>query len=386
MYLNYRDVRSLKMRKTKLTTELHQLQQEYSTLKLQIFNLSNQRSKYTFDCQDELDALAEEERELCQYFDTTSDALCQSYAQKDREVNQAIKEKQQRIEEIKQKLALLQRSEEGKRNQIDHNFQKIKVEFQEMQDFFFNFKQEMLGKMYKLRASVNKLIQIKKDRATEKLNNAQEKINKLSAEKKQYLDSKNEKLQRLSLQSFVEFHFEYDDSEMRDQVKNIARQCNAVLNKAHQFSIKLNPLMQKFDFLERRINELIEKVNQTKIKISENQSQNSLNNWESFIFNLLRIKRFKKAIDDYTDYLIQTNEELEKKLRNEEENADQKVPGTNMTLFELRQEILKLSRQISEEINEYDKQLKLIEKEHHEYADRADKEIKELEAKVASTK
>ena len=386
MYLNYRDVRSLKMRKTKLTTELHQLQQEYSTLKLQIFNLSNQRSKYTFDCQDELDALAEEERELCQYFDTTSDALCQSYAQKDHEVNQAIKEKQQRIEEIKQKLALLQRSEEGKRNQIDHNFQKIKVEFQEMQDFFFNFKQEMLGKMYKLRASVNKLIQIKKDRATEKLNNAQEKINKLSAEKKQYLDSKNEKLQRLSLQSFVEFHFEYDDSEMRDQVKNIARQCNAVLNKAHQFSIKLNPLMQKFDFLERRINELIEKVNQTKIKISENQSQNSLNNWESLIFNLLRIKRFKKAIDDYTDYLIQTNEELEKKLRNEEENADQKVPGTNMTLFELRQEILKLSRQISEEINEYDKQLKLIEKEHHEYADRADKEIKELEAKVASTK
>ncbi|OHT15959.1 hypothetical protein TRFO_13647 [Tritrichomonas foetus] len=385
-HLSFRDIRELQLKQNKLLAELNKVNALYTKTQIEAFRVFNQTKNFECKVGEEYDELKLLEQQICEYLQCEPENMTEAYLKELHELNLNEKQKKEQLEKLKAALRTLDRDTENKSQiTILGTFEQLKNQFVLLKDFYSNFKLEASRKIGVFKQAANKLIAMKKEKSLNKLNHFQDQVNQLEGQKKALTDNYNQKISRLSFEHFEDASLEFDQSKLQEMIQKYVETCQNFLNKQ---SIEIEhcivSINVKFDDLGIKINNLFEKVKSYQKVVTEKKSNVVINNWGTLAYTLLKLERYSTAIDDFTNELNETEKELNAKLTHEKEFVEQKVPGTNMTILELRKEIVRLTRELSTETQQKHDELTSIEKEHQTFSKESAQMIHDLEVETNS--
>lgn len=328
-----------------------------------------------------------EEAELLQLYNKKSGDITQLY-HKVRKVH--LNEKKSTlnmIKSIQSKLDLVkcqsaEEEKEGKEN-LKSQFNKMKDELQKIREMNIGFKVVILENLANAHTTCAKLIEAKKKKADQIIEEKNATLENLKQQKNSILERHENQMSLCSLNINVESNDVNPPSDsLQNAISPIVEAGKQFLQKIHQYSCNLKPLLDKLNILERRIEQIKEKVDACIDKFKEINAVIVSKNFASQVKGYLRFKRMQWAMSEYQTDLLADKDEVLKRLEEEYEIVNRKIPGTDITVLEMRRQIAQLSKEISAETIQKNDILRNLETEYNEFVKASDDEIRQLESQI----
>ena len=305
-------------------------------------------------------------------------------------LNNAEKASQDQLDRLKKAMALLSNQQEAlekektrRRITLVNSLISLKSQFEDIKSIFESFYQQLLDQLNQFKTVTLNTIQEKIDHDKSKLNALQDQINDLKTQKNAIIAARQERLSKLSFQRIDDqtVDYVYEDSKLREMVRNYAVEIltlyqNRMSEFEGNFTLNLN---SQFDAFNQLIDQKIQKFDQIKQERKERLSRTCIHNWAVFAKALVKYSRLQLSFKELNAELEQEDSELTAELERERKLINEVIPGTNLTVLDLRKEIVELTHQLSEINQQKAAELNSIEKEHETFKLNSQKEKLELQ-------
>lgn len=308
------------------------------------------------------------------------------------ELIQEEKAKKALLDRLNKKLLLVRKQNDSLANEkhtkmvsIDKSFKKLKEQIKEIHDNFSNFTIDIKTKINASKQRVINLINDKKNKSQASIDKLDSILDQLQNNKNSIINTKNDLISRLSSQLIQDFHYEYKDDKLKEIISRAAAEVLKRFDerlKSGRFNQLNDEISQKINNLNSRIGLLIQKINKCREERAKRVSAAMCHNWAIMTQYLMKSGSYQQALDEYICELQAEDDEITKQLNAELEIVNRKVPGTNLTILELRKEIVELTAKLSNLTITKTDQLKNLQREHEELRDSSQKTIEELEKQL----
>ena len=375
--------RARQVRIAQLEKELKETTRILTGIEAKSFRVFNRPIQYPPSSIREFEGLVEEEKALISYYGKTEGDVNQLFNQKMKRVKMEKARKERELRELRSRLELIERTDEqsAKRHQktIEDRFKIFRGEFEKLKNFYVSFELDIKNKIQLARKAALELIAKKNEEALKRLNEAKQTENEVRAKRDALVNRKEEIVAKLKICPGEPWTHVPSDEKLREEVRKVVDTCEQCKAKAMNFVYKMEPLNTKIDQLEKKLAELLEKVEKVKQAKKEEKSREVSKNWAVMASNALKISRCKGALEESIAEAKEAHDQVKSQLQQELEAANEVVPGTNWTVMQLRQEIVRLTREISAETKKNNEILTAIQTEHKELEEQSLRTIRELE-------
>ena len=381
MMMSEERARQLKI--AELEKELKETSRILVGIEAKSFRVFNRPIPYPPSAIKEFEALVEEEKALISYYGKTEGDVNQLFNQKMKRVKMEKLRKERELKELRSRLELIERSDEqtAKRHQktIEDRFKIFRGEFDKLKNFYVSFELDIRNKIKLARQAALELIEKKKQEGLKRLEEAKQIENEARAKRDALASRKDEIAAKLKICPGEPWTHVPSDEKLKEEVRKVVATCEQCKAKAMNFTYEMGPLNTKIGELEKRLAVLIGKVERM-MQVKKDQKSEALSkNWAVMASNALRISRCQGALKESIAEAKEAHTEVKTQLQKELEAANQVVPGTNWTVMQLRQEIVRLTREIAAETKKNIETLSAIEEEHKELERTSMETIQKLE-------
>lgn len=326
--------------------------------------------------------------------DNSSKQFSQAYHARMQVLIKEENEKRALLDRLNKKLLLLKKQNDDLVNEknmrvitIDKSFTSLKNKVKELHDCFTDFNNNIKSKIELSKKLVSKIIATKTNKAQTRISKLNEMINQLQEQKNSLVNAKKEKISRLSLQKNDDqsYSYAYEGAKVKKVISQAGMEIQELFESRFKSS-KINSINEniskKIDQLNNRISQLTEKVNSIEGKRKQQRSLILCKNWGTLTSSLLKYDFINKALDEYIQELKEEDDDILGQLNKELEIVNGKIPGTNLTILELRKEIVDLTEKLSVLSTSKTDELTLLRNEYEELRKTSQKQIEELEEKL----
>lgn len=405
----------VQLQKKKLENQLEQLDRDILQAKGALFQLLNKSTPSIPTISPYVERQIAEYDKLCNYFHLdpnvfpskeqtpkspkstvqpqSAPTIISEFRKQLNSLNNAEKSRQDQLDRLKKAMALLSNQQEAlekekTRRQITlvNSLISLKSQFEDIKSIFESFYQHLLDQLNQFKTVTLNTIHEKIDHDKSKLNALQDQINDLETQKNAIIAAKQERLSKLSFQRIDDqtIEYVYEDSKLREMVRNYAVEIlslyqNRMSEFEGNFTLNLNSQFHAFNQL---IDQKILKFDQIKQERKERLSRTCIHNWAVLAKALVKYSRIQLSFKELNHELKQEDSELTAQLDRERKLVHEVIPGTNLTVLDLRKEIVDLTHQLSEINQRKAAELNSIEKEHETFKRNSQKEIEKLEVQI----
>lgn len=320
--------------------------------------------------------------------------IVDSYYNKMQSFHQEENRKREELAKLNQRLLVLQKENDNLANEkhsktvtIEKSFNSLKSQLNSIRDYFSNFTSDVQSKINMAKKMVAKVISEKRKRSQSQINILDKKIDDLQAQKNGIIQQKKDKLSRLSFQSIEDqsVDYSYSNEKLRSVILQSAKEVQSKFEerlKTSPMNEKINLIFGKIDISTNQLDLINQKINLLREKRAKSLSETIIHNWGVLTYTLLKLGRYQHAIDEYYEEVKKQDEEVLNLLKSESDLVNAKVPGTNLTILELRKEVIRLTNELKELTKTKTAELKALENEHTKLKEESQKVIEQLEAQL----
>lgn len=317
-----------------------------------------------------------QEKELLAYYKTESGDINECFDEKLRQFHQEQKRRQRILKSFEAKFDVIGHAK-GKevmkyRESLKDKFNLFRAEFETLKNFFMEFKVEVLSKLHQAHTVAIEIIKCKEEEALRVLSEEKKRLSRGEARKEKLLAARARRIASLSFQSADTWTYLPSDDKVQESVSQVVSLMKQWQSRVLEFECN-KVLDAGIENIESRLNALIAKLQRIEDMESQRHNMFISKRWSVMSYNLLKFSRCSSAINEAIEEASARESELQAQLEKEMKTANQIVPGTDVTVAQLRQEIIRLSRELSEETAKSEKRLKSIEAEHQKLREEADR-------------
>lgn len=384
----------------------------YYATEMECFRFFEQSRQIHVSNNAELEALLEEKKEILQYYNVSdvNANLVRLFSNNMNGMKNEENEKLKRLNDLKNTLSVLEREAEEEKNRrkkprqitIYGSITQLRDQLEKLRQFYENIKIETIKSIHRMKAITRKLIEKKKEEAQKQIQMIQKDIDELNEKKQWYLNIPNYVKEHSHIQLMTDsentFTIEPNFSKINQVTKEAQNKLQDVFEKhknnffapsSQFYTQNYQPIFDKLTAIEAVINRIISKIqsksdsfNNFKKEIS---SKSAIYHWLLLYKKLVIKTRVTKAINERQAELDEEQKLVSAELQRQRKIANEIVPGTNKTVLQLRKEIMKLSKQVSDEKAKMSSDLLRVQQEYKEYAEFSRQQIENLEKETNVT-
>lgn len=343
----------------------------------------------------QFEALQKQVQELRDYYGSSNRTqnLSQLFREKMNKKLSEENQKQEKLNQLNDLLSLIEiRNQEKndlrktKKVTIVGSLNDLRNQLEYIKQYFESIKLQTLQQINQMKAATKKLIDAKQQEEMKHIQEIDKEIENLRKKKEWYENIPKYVKETMKLQTISEFTFTiHPDYSIINQYANDIKTKSQQVYEKHQqkifdpnssfYQLTFGAIFEKLNVIEQQILRIQEKLNKLKLIHTEIKSKARINYWAKFV----RMLFIYSALNERTKEIEEEEATFIDELEHQRKLATEIVPGTNMTVLELRKSVAQLSKKVSEEKRELSEKLRLAQEEHQQYQNDSRKEIEQLE-------